>query len=72
MSALCTYLDNQSENDDAFVVSLADTSVTEQNTKKVCLSYFLNSCYICTKQYITESSITHRTFIWQRKQSSVD
>lgn len=50
MSALCTYLDNQSENDDAFVVSLADTSVTEQNTKKVCMSYFLNSCYICAPQ----------------------
>ena len=35
MSALCTYLDNQSENDDAFVVSLVNTSVTEQNVRKV-------------------------------------
>ena len=50
MSALCTYLDNQSENDDAFVVSLADTSVTEQNIKKVCMSCLLNSCYICATQ----------------------
>ena len=36
MVALCTFLDNQSKQDDAFVVSLVDTSVTDENIKKVC------------------------------------
>ena len=42
MAALCTYLDNQSKRDDAFVVSLEDTSVTEENIKKV---YFLSPIF---------------------------
>ncbi len=39
MAALCTHIDNHSNREDAFVVSLADTSVTEQNVKKVSFAW---------------------------------
>ena len=43
MAALCTHLDNQSSIDDAFVVNLSGTSVTEDNIKKVTSDYVSSS-----------------------------